>query len=168
MLVTEQHRTQPAMPGTLRPGVLADLVGLRSFLDGRDRQLEVLFNSKLPRSHLRDELIRMVVIEFGFGRLRSLAHYRRSCKHLGTPGETVRELHRLVEHGLAVLLPGERNHRVWHIAPSQRLVDWYSSQLPRFMAEVEAYLRSRAEAGDSTPDRSNTSTPTTAPAPAKN
>ena len=133
------------MPGTLDPGVLADLVALRNFLENRERALEGLFGQSLPRSPLRDELIRTMVIEFGFGRLHTKAHYRRKCAHFGQPADVIAEMERLANNGLAVFLPGGGHHEAWHIAPSQKLVDWYSHQMPRLMTEVQKHMSARGD-----------------------
>jgi hypothetical protein len=71
-----------AATGSLPASVLGDLVALRNFLEGRDWTMASLFGLKLARSNLRNELIRMIVIKFGFGRLRSIAHYQRMCASL--------------------------------------------------------------------------------------
>ena len=119
-----------APAGSLPPDVLADLVALRNFLEGRDRALEVLIGRKLPRSHLRDELIRMVVIEFGFDRSRTIADYQKACAHLGGHAAVRGELHLMGESGLVMFMP-------------QKRAEWYSTQMPRLMDEVRKFVEAR-------------------------
>ncbi len=132
-----------AARGSLQADVLADLVALRRFVDARDRALDSLFGRKLARSYLRDELLRMVVIEFGFGRMRTIAHYQKACPHLGTSAAVRGELHLLAELGLIIYLPSESDRNALQIGPSQKLIDWYSGQMPQLMDEVEQFVSAR-------------------------
>ena len=132
-----------AARGSLQADILADLVALRRFYEARDRAFDALVGRKLPRSHLREELLRMVVIEFGFGQLRTVAHYEKVCAPLGSSAAIRGELHLLAELGLVLYLPAETDRKALQVGPTQTLVDWYASQMPQLMRDVEQFVSAR-------------------------
>ncbi len=133
-----------AEEGSLAPGALADLIAVRNFMTARQTALAGLFGRKLPPSFLREELTRAVVIEFGFGRSRTIAHYVGACAAGGSPAEVDSELRLLEELGL-VLLPTEgKDPRGGRVVPTKKLIDWYSKTMPRLMEEVSMALEARS------------------------
>ncbi len=134
----------PATSGSLSAEALADLIALRKFFETRENALELLFGRKLNRSPIRDELMRLIAIEFGFGRNRSFDFYRRTCAHVDSSSEIERELYLLEELAIVILSPSDKDRRTLLVLPSKRLIDWYSRVMPPLMEEVKLVIEARS------------------------
>ena len=139
----EIDANKPAEPGSLNLEALADLVVMREFLDNRDRLLEKLYGRKLPRSQLRDNLIRSVVIEFGLGHVRHLMFYQKGLLHFGSRTAIRNEVARLESLGLVTMAIGEDDRRTAEVVPTRKLIEWYSTYMPALYVDVRAFLASR-------------------------
>lgn len=133
----------PATPGTLNDEALEDLITLQGFIEDRYETLQRLIGRRLGRSQLRDELIRMVVIDFGRGVQRNMAAYQRLCLHLGSVSATRGELHLLADVRLFALVVLPDNRRSTLVLPTQRLIDWYSEQMPGLLEQVQLVVGRR-------------------------
>lgn len=138
MSSTTSHR--PAEPGSLNAEALADLVVYQQFIRGRDKALHQLYGKRLPRSILRDELLIIVIIEFGRGKTHQISYYQRCLHELGSSTTIRSELDRLAGLELLILQLGVSDRRTAEVVPAQRLVDWYSNQMPRLRKEVRRFL----------------------------
>ena len=135
---------EPARPGSLDKEAFADLVTFRDFLDDRDQVMTGLYGAKLPRSSVRDTLVRAILIEFGSGRVRHVAFYQRGLAYLGTSSAVRTEIALLHRLGLVVLAAQGTDGRVTTVVPAQRLVDWYSATMPKLYDEIRRFLALRA------------------------
>ena len=136
---------ESARPGSLAADALADLVVLQEFAQDRDRALQRLFGQRLGRSHLRDELIRLVVIDFGLGQSRSLRAYQKACAPIGSASATREACRMMSDLGLFVLasVPRDKSRSATLVLPTQRLVDWYSAQMPKMLDQVQLVMERR-------------------------
>lgn len=139
-----QREDGPAEAGSLAAEALADLIALRKFVEARDNALESLLGGTLKRSPIRDELMRLIVIEFGFGRVRNVAFYTRTCAHVDNSSEVERELYLLDELRVVILTPGGKDGRTLDVVPTKKLVDWYSRVMPPLMEEARLVIESRS------------------------
>ena len=135
--------SERALPGSLHHEAFADLRVYREFLDNRDRAMLGLYGKRLPRSQLRDHLVRAVLIEFGGGHVRNMSFYQKGLAHAGSQSAVRNEIARLVEVGLLVLDQAGDDRRAAEVVPTQKLVDWYSMQLPRLYDEIGQFLALR-------------------------
>jgi hypothetical protein len=137
--------TSEAVPGSLPPQVLRDLVLLRDFFEARDKAMQSLFGVTLRRSHLRDALIRGVLIEFGYGRLRHVSFYQAQCAALAGRSSVQEEIRNLV--GLRVLLtrPDPENVSALLVAPTTSLVTFYSERMTSLAEEVDKIFVARRD-----------------------
>ena len=133
----------PSPLGMLSEESLADLELYREFLRCRDLSFRQFLGRNLPRSHLRDELIREVMIEYGRGRLHGISYYQRMARHLGSPTATRNELLLLADLGVVVIGGNAEDRRVAMVQPTVRLVYWYSQQLPKLADEVLRLIKER-------------------------
>lgn len=134
----------PAAPGSLPASAVNDLITLRAFERHRDKLLEQLFGSKMRRSRLREEIIRLAVLEHGLGRSRTTAYYKRECAALGSTTAIRQEIARCVSFQLLILEEDPDDLRAQRVIVTQRLVNWYVSLLPRVNTEFGGIFVIRA------------------------
>lgn len=126
-----------ASKGTLQPQVLADLIALKKFSEAQVLSFRKLWGPDLPSSRAREHLLRMIVIEFGFGRLRAITYYTQGLSSLFGTDEITREISQLED--VELIVRGDDDE----LAPSQQVVDWYNHVMPIVMDEVTEVIRSR-------------------------
>ena len=126
-----------ASKGSLQPQALADLIALKKFSEAQMHSFRKLWGVDLPSSRSREHLLRMIVIEFGFGRLRPITYYTKGLSSLFDIDEITREISQLEDVDLIVR--GDDDE----LAPSQQVVDWYNQIMPIVMDEVTQVIRSR-------------------------
>ena len=132
-----------ASPGSLSGEVLSDLRVYREFLADRERAMLGLYGKRLPRSQVRDDLIRAVLVQFGAGQTHNISFYQRTLAHVGSQTAVRMEMSRLVDLGLLLVEAGDGDRRAALVVPTQRLVDWYCTQMPRLYDEVRRFLSLR-------------------------
>ena len=119
------------------PQALADLIALKRFSEAQVRSFKELWGAELPSSRSREHLLRMIVIEFGFGRLRPITYYTESLSSLFSTEEITHEISQLAD--VELIVRGDDDE----LAPSQQVVDWYNHVMPIVMNEVAQVIRSR-------------------------
>jgi hypothetical protein len=131
---------QEAPPGSLEAGPLNDLIVLRQFELNRDKVLARLFGVKLRRSRLREEMLRILVIEFGLGHTRQVSFFIKECKALGSASAVRLEISRLCSLGLTILRDDPEDARSARVVPTQKIISFYNTQMPRISPELEDFL----------------------------
>lgn len=126
--------------GSLDPEVARDVALLREFTNDRERIMRKLFGRTLRRSAARDEIIRLVVLAFAKGQILRLSSYVRLCAPYATGPSIRSEVELLVQLGLVLLLPDPAHKRANLLAPTKKLIDFYSREMPRLRDEVERLL----------------------------
>ena len=135
---------QPAAkPGSLPAEALSDLKIWLDFNTRRDRIMDALFGLQLPRSPLRDDLVRRVLVEFGDGLSRPVSYYVEKCQAIAGATAVKSEITVLANLGVLLLDPKTPNPSSYCVGPSQRLVDWYAQAMPSLRAEAERLLLSQ-------------------------
>ena len=135
-MVNSQAMVKPAAFGSLEPRVLVDLRFLRTFLEARDRAFLRLLGRSVHRSHLRDEIVRRLVIEFGDGKLRRISFYQKETAYLGSATNIRDEIENLRLSGLVIITDDPSRKRAKLLRPTQRLVDFYNKEMNSLEADV--------------------------------
>jgi hypothetical protein len=132
---------QIAELGLLTDIVAADVAMLQSFFSAREAQMATLFGRKLRRNPVRDELIRLVVLEYAAGHRRRPAYYIKKCASLATAPSVRSELHLLQHVGLIVMIRDATHAKASLVAPTQRLIDFYNFQMPGLRQTIIELLK---------------------------
>jgi hypothetical protein len=114
---------QPA-EGKLAPDLLRDLINFREFLAMRDEAMRKLLGRNMAPSRLRDEIVRLALIEFGHGRHNRLSFYQRELTGFAGRFAVRDEVHRLSKIGVLVLENDPNDQRAIIVRPSRVLVSW--------------------------------------------
>ena len=117
---------------------------LREYDEGRRRAFDRLLGRRYRPSPLRDELIRMAILDCQAGTPRRITDYRVLLAHLGSRPAVHEEVRRLVDAGLMAVEPGVRPRRGAVVRPTQRLVDWYAAQIPEIVGFLQLAMSSLA------------------------
>jgi hypothetical protein len=127
-----------AVPGAVSARTIAALKLFDECADRTDIALADLLKVKRPRSPLRDQIMRRIVLCFGDGRLKPISHYERVCAGFGSRTAVQRQIHDLEWLGLIFLrhVEGSRSIRV---IPSERLIGWYE----KMAEELRSLVRNR-------------------------
>jgi hypothetical protein len=125
----------PAELGSLSPEALRDLWLLHEFTRARQTLFAAFAVKRLRRNPQRDEILRLVLLEFGQGRHRRLSFYQRELGTQGSKFATRDEVHRLAQIGVLILENDPTDARSLLVKPSAQFVDWYSNQVPRLKSE---------------------------------
>jgi hypothetical protein len=146
-------QTMPSLPpdaeasfGTLDPTVHRDLIRVRQWTDARDRALVGLLGEEIWRSPLRLELVRSILVEFGYHRHSPVGFYVSQCSPLASSFRTRAEIHLLVEMDLLITRTAKGDKRVSLVIPTNKLVGGISRVAPRLSARLESLFISRADA----------------------
>lgn len=115
----------PAERGSLTPAALRAARGMHAFMVEGYELLEALIGSKLPRTYLRNSIIRLAVIECGEGRRQKIAYYQQHLAAVAGKFAVREEIYTLASLGLLVLQESPTDKRLTCVAPSQRLIEWY-------------------------------------------
>ncbi len=134
-----------AKPGSLPAEALSDLKIWLDFNTRRDRIMDALFGLQLPRSPLRDDLVRRVLVEFGDGLSLPVSYYIEKCQAVAGAAAVKSEITVLANLGILLLTPNPANLSSYCVGPSQRLVDWYAQTMPSLRAEAERLLLPQQE-----------------------
>ena len=126
-----------ALQDSLQPQALADLIGLKKFAEAQINAFKLLWGTELSSSHAREHLLRLVVIEFGFARLRQRVFYIETLSSLFTANEIALELSNLEDTRLIICNDDGK------ISPSQLVIDWYNRVMPALMEEASHVIQSR-------------------------
>ena len=143
--MTRAPSSPDAEPGSVAADVLADLILLREFFANRDLALARLLGSRGGHVRLRDEMLRLAVIEFGQGRTRNLAFFVFECSALGSTSAVRNEIRRLAMFGCLNLRDDVLDTRSTLVVPTEKLVRWYCQQMPRATDEVQRIFVSKRE-----------------------
>ena len=130
-------RVEAAAVGPLQPLALALAEHIQWFYNERDQGLNELLGRTLPRSAVRDELIRAIVIAFGYGQAHHVSDYQRDLVKFRGRTAVREELDLLASLRLVDLLPDARDRRAILVKPTQRLIDWYNRSAPDVVAALE-------------------------------
>ncbi|MGI4809469.1 MAG: hypothetical protein ACRYF2_15330, partial [Janthinobacterium lividum] len=88
-------------------------------------------------SRAREHLLRLIVIEFGFSRLRQRIFYIEALSSLFNTNEIVIEFSCLEDNRLIICNDDGK------VAPSQFVIDWYNRVMPALMEEASHVIQSR-------------------------
>ena len=88
------------------------------------------------RDPLRDELLRLVVINHALEKVQPSTYYYTACKHYGSAPVVRRKIGELVRPGLLVLVPSGTDRRSTEVWPTERLIASYNSEIPEFRKRV--------------------------------
>ncbi len=132
--------------GLLSEDVAADVAMLQNFFATRERQMSALFGKTLRRHPVRDELMRLLILEYAAGRRRRPAHYIKECASLATAPSVRSELHLLEHSGLVKLIDDVSHKGASLVAPTRKLIDFYNDQMPRLREAVLELLKINMQA----------------------
>jgi hypothetical protein len=135
---------------TLDAQAAADIGLLREFTLNRERHMARLFGRTVRRSPLRDELLRLVMLNFAQGALERVATYVRACADFATGPSVRSEIETLVSTGVVVLVRDEMHPRAYLVAPTTRVVAFYNEQMPRLRHELLLLARAQLLAQNGT------------------
>ena len=135
-----------AAPGSLPRQALSDLILLRSFYSARDRALRGLFGAGLRRNQLRDEIVRLCLIEFGHDRIRRVSFYQSEFRNLASRSSIQDEIRTLAALRLLVTRPDPANRSAVLVAPTKGTVAFYSNSVALLADDVRQIFVSRQEA----------------------
>ena len=127
--------------GLLTDVVAADVAMLQNFFSARETQMAALFGRKLRRNPVRDELIRLVVLEYAAGRRRRPAYYIKKCASLATAPSIRSELYLLQHVGLIVMVDDVTHAKASLAAPTRKLIDFYNFQMPGLRQTIIELLK---------------------------
>ena len=131
---------------SLNREVYLDLLVYQRFLDNRKIIIRGLYAREVVYSQLRDDLVRHILIEFGGNNARNISFYQKKLVYLGSYAAIRREIIYLERCELIRLGTTQSDRRAAVVSPTLRLVQWYSTQMPRLYEEVRRFLTMR-EAG---------------------
>ena len=134
--MSRRSSLKEASPGAIDPELLRDLTILHEFFENRALLLEQLLGGTLPRSPVREFIIRLSVIEMGHGRVRTVFFYQREGRLLAGSSVFKTEIMRLADRGALVLRSDPKRPRARLVVPTERLVAFYSTQMPRLKAAI--------------------------------
>src|SRR5689334_8337224 len=116
---------RPAAPGSLSRAAMHDLIVMRAFLRSRHEAFAAFIGSNMRRSILRDEVVRLALLEHALGRSPRLSRFQSELSSFGSKFAVRDEVQRLSRLGALVLGKDTTNARAVVVSPSQRLADWY-------------------------------------------
>ncbi len=122
--------------GLLSEVVASDVAMLQRFFAARERQMSILFGRTLRRHPVRDELMRLLILEYAAGRRRRPAHYIKECASLATAPSVRSELHLLEHAGLVKMIDDDSHQGASLVAPTRKLIDFYNGQMPRLRETI--------------------------------
>lgn len=128
---------RPAKLGTLSADVLRDLVTYREFLVRRDAAMAILLGKRMPPTRLRDELLRSVIVEFGYDRRNRLSFYQRTLEPFAGRFAVRDEVHRLSNIGVLILENDPTDRRSLIVHPTEWLIDWCEDQTRLLKFEIK-------------------------------
>lgn len=123
------RKDPPAEEGALNSDTLRDLMVFRDFWARRDAAMAALLKRKLPPTRLRDELVRLILIEFGHGRHNRLSFYQRELAAFAGSFAVRDEVHRLAKMGVLVLENDPSDRRALIVRPASSLVHWCENHI---------------------------------------
>lgn len=126
-----------AAQNSLQPQALADLIGLKKFAEAQINAFRLLWGAELSSSRAREHLLRLIVIEFGFSRLRQRIFYIEALASLFNTNEILIEFSCLEDNRLIICNDDGK------VAPSQLVIDWYNRVMPALMEEASHVIQSR-------------------------
>jgi hypothetical protein len=135
----------PAAAGSMTAVVLADLRIVQSFMTARDQALQGLLGRRSYRNHVREEIIRSVVIEFGSDRVQGISFYQRELANYGSSNAIRDEIRKLVTLGVLFVAPNPADKRATQVFPTRKLVNWYLTVMPRISDEINAIIDRRGK-----------------------
>jgi hypothetical protein len=112
-----------------------DLMVMRAFIQARHEAFAAFVGVKMRRSVMRDEIVRIALLEHAKGRSPRLSHFQSELAKFGSKFAVRDEILRLSHRGVLVLGKETENGRGVVVRPSQGLADWYETQLPRVKTE---------------------------------
>ena len=143
MVVRQQEpEDAPACVVSLKTIALVSI--LRSYDYGRREAYDKLLGRRYKPSALRDELIRCLILDQSNGTPRTISEYEKSLAQFASRPAVREEVRRLAAASLVILHRGKVPGRGTLAHPSQRLVDWYASQIP----DIVGFLRAMDSLSD--------------------
>lgn len=139
--MSRREPEKEAAPGSLSEPALAGLIALRQFEVIRTLSVHRLLGPSVRRSHLRDCLIRAVLIEHGLGRVQPIAFYRKDCAGHGSGSAIRLELSRMAALGLVLIRDNDLDGRSSRVVPTQRLVDFMTAHVPKLIGQIKDLVR---------------------------
>ena len=134
----------PAPFGALDPQVASDILRLRDLFLERREAISRMTGRPSWRDPLRDELLRLVVINHATEKVQPSTYYYTACKHYGSAPVVRRKIGELARLGLLALVPSDTDRRSTEVWPTEKLILAYNSEIPEFRKRViqmlSAYL----------------------------
>lgn len=127
--------------GALNPQVAADILRLRDLFLERRAAIARMTGRPSWRDPLRDELLRLVVINHASERVEPATRYYAACRQYGSAPVVRRKIAELMQAGLLTLVPSTSDHRSTEVWPTQKLIDAYNAEIPAFRRKVIEMLR---------------------------
>ena len=90
-----------------------------------------LMGRHVKPSLLRDMLVRLILVEFGEGRIRSISHYQAALAPYGGRSSVRREILSLSDAGAVRLDVTKQHHHPCEVTPTDRLLTWAAEHIPR-------------------------------------
>lgn len=141
--LTRRANSEIATFGALNAHVAADIAILQEFFSNRDRIMAQLFGRPLRRNPVRDELLRLIMLEFSQENQRRIAFYVRACSCHATAPSIRSELDLLVHADLIRLVDEPYDRRAKSVAPTTKLVSFYNERIPQLRKEVLSLIEQR-------------------------
>jgi hypothetical protein len=131
--------------GALDPTIHRNLILAQRWSDTRDRMLSALLGDGAQRSPLRIAVVRIALIEFGYGRHMPMGHYQHECRRLASSFAVRDEIYRLKSMHMLVTRHPDNDNRVTLITPTFRLINGISRIVPKLAGKIERYFMERAD-----------------------
>lgn len=131
----------PAPFGALDPEVATDILNLRDLVLERRASIAKMTGRPSWRDPLRDELLRLVVINHAGRTVGPTTHYYAVCRHYASAPIVRRKIEELVRFGLLTLAPAENDQRSTLVWPTEKLIGAYNSEIPAFRRRVIEMVR---------------------------
>ena len=84
-------------------------------------------------SLLRDMLVRLILAEFGEGRIRTISFYQRTLQPYGSPTSIRLAIFYLEDAKTVRLDTSEHDPRSYGVTPTGRLLTWAAEHIPRLV-----------------------------------
>lgn len=130
----------PARLGELDPSVVKDILCLRDLVIERRKAIMRLTGGSGWRNPLRDELIRLVTIDYADGKIHPVSHYQEICQQYGSLPTIRFEIERLARVEVFALVRSATDRRARDVWPTQRLIDTYNAEFPALRSLVARHI----------------------------
>jgi hypothetical protein len=124
-------RPKAAAFGSLDVNAHQDLMLYEGYLRRLVASLMNLRGNQYLPSYLRGAVARLILIEFGEGRVNQIGFYQTAASEFGTGFAVRQEIRKLERLELVILSDDPADKRGALVWPTRRLVSWASDDMPR-------------------------------------